>query len=89
VPPTIAAIDAPTFTCAQAVADTVITGGTSLQCRPIKHPSIDVPTKAEPSHDPGRTEESRRPRGHRHVVEGEIVGVGTGSTANCFIDELA
>ena len=24
-----------------------------------------------------------------HVVEGEIVGVGTGSTANCFIDELA
>ncbi len=24
-----------------------------------------------------------------HVVEEEIVGVGTGSTANCFIDELA
>lgn len=24
-----------------------------------------------------------------HIVEGEIVGVGTGSTANCFIDELA
>ena len=24
-----------------------------------------------------------------HVIEGEIVGVGTGSTANCFIDELA
>ncbi|WP_291992571.1 ribose-5-phosphate isomerase RpiA [Candidatus Accumulibacter sp. ACC003] len=24
-----------------------------------------------------------------HVVEGEVVGVGTGSTANCFIDELA
>ena len=24
-----------------------------------------------------------------HVVDGEIVGVGTGSTANCFIDELA
>ena len=24
-----------------------------------------------------------------HLVEGEIVGVGTGSTANCFIDELA
>ena len=24
-----------------------------------------------------------------HVPEGEIVGVGTGSTANCFIDELA
>jgi ribose 5-phosphate isomerase A len=24
-----------------------------------------------------------------HVVKGEIVGVGTGSTANCFIDELA
>jgi ribose 5-phosphate isomerase A len=24
-----------------------------------------------------------------HVVEGEIVGVGTGSTANCFIDALA
>jgi ribose 5-phosphate isomerase A len=24
-----------------------------------------------------------------HVVEGRIVGVGTGSTANCFIDELA
>ena len=23
------------------------------------------------------------------VIEGEIVGVGTGSTANCFIDELA
>jgi ribose 5-phosphate isomerase A len=25
----------------------------------------------------------------RHVVEGGIVGVGTGSTANCFIDALA
>jgi ribose 5-phosphate isomerase A len=24
-----------------------------------------------------------------HVIEGEIIGVGTGSTANCFIDELA
>ncbi|MCX7220434.1 MAG: ribose 5-phosphate isomerase A, partial [Burkholderiales bacterium] len=24
-----------------------------------------------------------------YVVEGEIVGVGTGSTANFFIDELA
>lgn len=24
-----------------------------------------------------------------YVVEGELVGVGTGSTANCFIDELA
>jgi len=24
-----------------------------------------------------------------HVVEGQIVGVGTGSTANCFIDQLA
>ena len=25
----------------------------------------------------------------KYVVDGEIVGVGTGSTANCFIDELA
>lgn len=25
----------------------------------------------------------------RHVPEGEVIGVGTGSTANCFIDALA
>jgi len=25
----------------------------------------------------------------RHVVEGAVIGVGTGTTANCFIDELA
>jgi len=25
----------------------------------------------------------------RHVVDGAVIGVGTGSTANCFIDELA
>ena len=25
----------------------------------------------------------------KYVVEDAIVGVGTGSTANCFIDELA
>jgi len=25
----------------------------------------------------------------RHVIEGAVIGVGTGTTANCFIDELA
>jgi ribose 5-phosphate isomerase A len=37
-------------------------------------------------------DELKRAVGHAaiaHVVEAEIVGVGTGSTANCFIDELA
>ncbi len=71
-------------TAGLAKSGAVIAGGASLQWQP----PITL-SKADLSMTQDELKKAVARAAIAHVVEEEIVGVGTGSTANCFIDELA